>query len=153
VVDHLSELGLTMVGYDISLGMLAQARRAFPHLRFDVGDLEALDVADASLGGIVARYSLIHVPPARLASVFDEWLRLLEPGAPVLVAFFAASAAEAHGSPFDHLVATAYELFPATIATQLEDAGFTIVEIVMRDAHPGERPLAHATLLAITTGL
>lgn len=148
VVNHLSELGLTAVGYDLSPGQIAEARNAFPDSQFHVGDLAALDTTDSSLGGIVARYSLIHTLPSRLGDVFGEWIRVLEPGAPVLVSFFASSSAEAHGSPFDHAVVTAYELFPATIARQLQDAGFTDVEVDIRDPPEGARPFDQGTVLA-----
>jgi len=148
VVDHLHGLGLAAIGYDLSPGQIAQARSAFPDAQFHVGDLAALDVADSSLGGIVARYSLIHMPPSRFGDVFGEWIRVLEPGAPVLVSFFASSSAEAHGSPFDHAVVTAYVLFPATIVRQLQDAGFTDVEFGVCDPSEGARPLDHATVFA-----
>lgn len=148
VVNHLSKLGLTAIGYDISPGLIAEARRAFPDEQFHVGDLAALGVAASSLGGIVARYSLIHMLPSRLGSVFEEWMRVLESGAPVLVSFFASSSVEAHGSPFDHAVVTAYELFPATIVRQLQDAGFAGVEVAVRNPLDGERALEHGTILA-----
>lgn len=147
VVGHLTGLGLTAIGYDVSPGLLAEARLAHPELRFEEGDLTALDVADGSLGGIVARYSLIHLPPNDLGDVFSGWHRLLEPGAPVLVSFFAA-ATEAHGTPFDHLVTTAYALHAATIAGLLRAAGLHVVEITTRGPIGDERRLDHATVLA-----
>lgn len=148
VVNHLSELGLEAVGYDISPGQIAEARRAFPQSEFHVGDLTALDMDESSLGGIVARYSLIHMPPSCLGDVFEEWMQVLEPGAPVLMSFFGSSSADAHGAPFDHKVVTAYELFPATIAQQLQDAGFTVVEIGTCPPPEGGRPFDQATVLA-----
>lgn len=150
VVNHLTALGLAAIGYDISPGQIAEAQRAFPDLRFEVGDLTTLDIGECALGGIVARYSLIHMLPTRLSAIFAGWRRMLEAGAPVLVSFFAASSADAHGSPFDHAVATAFELFPATIAGQLEDAGFGDIEIGTRRPLPGERALDHGTILART---
>lgn len=69
VVNHLFELGLAVVGCDLSPGQISQAWSAFPDLRFHVGDLAALDVADFSLGGIVTRYLLIHMLPSRLGDV------------------------------------------------------------------------------------
>ncbi len=149
VVNYLSGLGLEVFGYDISPGQLAQAHQAFPDLRFEIGDLTSLDNADSSLGGIVARYSLIHMLPAHFESVFAEWFRVLEPGAPVLVSFFASASAETHGSPFDHAVVTGYALFPATIAQQLQDAGFGDIEVTVRGPLKGERALDHGTILAI----
>ncbi len=148
VVDHLTELGLSAVGYDLSPGQIAEARNAFPDSQFHVGDLAALDVADASLGGVVSRYSLIHMLPSRLGDVFEEWMRVLEPGAPVLVSFFGSLTADSHGTPFDHAVVTAYELFPATIARLLHDAGFIDAEIGVRDPPDGGRPFDQGTVLA-----
>jgi SAM-dependent methyltransferase len=150
VVAHLTELGLTAVGYDVSPGQIAEARRAFPDLDFQVGDLAVLDTADSSLGGIVARYSLIHMPPSCLNEVFNEWVRVLEPGAPVLVSFFASASADEHAVPFDHAVVTAYALFPATVAQLLRDAGFVEIEIGVCDPPAGARPLEQGTVLART---
>lgn len=148
VTNLLSELGLAPVGYDISPGLLTEARRAFPHLRFRLGDLTAPDIATQSLGGIVSRHSLIHLEPSRLGAVFTQWLGLLIPGAPVLVSFFAAPSAEGHGTPFDHAVVTAYALCPTTVAHQLRTAGFTEPAITTRSPLAGQRPLDHATILA-----
>lgn len=148
VVDHLAGLGLSVIGLDLSPGQIAEARKAFPLSTFQVGDLTALALADSSLGGIVSRYSLIHLPPDRLGAVFEEWLRVLEPAAPVLVSFFGSTSAEAHGTPFDHRVATAYELFPATVAHQMGVAGFRDLRIGTRPPPVGGRPLDQATILA-----
>ncbi len=152
VVNHLTELGLTTIGYDLSSGQIAEARSAFPALQFEVGDLTALDITDSSLGGIVSRYSLIHMLPSRLGDAFTEWMRALEPEAPVLVSFFGATSPNAHGTPFDHAVVTAYALFPATIAQQLQDAGFTDIEIGVKDPPEGGRPFDQATVLAQKPG-
>lgn len=148
VVDHLTGLGVPAVGYDITPGLVAQARLAFPDLEFHVADISALQVGDASFGGIVARYSLIHMPPESLGRVFQSWRPLLTPGGPLLVSFFAAPTVQAHGTAFDHAMVTAYALHPATIASQLEEAGFTVVEIGTRGPLTGERALDHATVLA-----
>lgn len=148
IAHHLSELGLDVIGYDFSTGQIAQARTAFPGSEFHVGDLAALDVADSSIGGIVSRYSIIHIAPSLLSDVFAEWVRVLEPEAPVLVSFFGSLSVETHGTPFDHRVATAYELFPGTVARQLQDAGFVDIEIGIRPTPDDVRPFDQATVLA-----
>lgn len=148
VVHHLSGLGVSTVGYDISPGQVARARQTFPAAVFHVGDLAALEVGDGALGGIVSRYSIIHLPPARLGEVFEEWMRVLEPGAPVLLSFFGSLTADSHGTPFDHKVTTAYELFPATVAQQLRHAGFDDIDVgVMPPLPGGGRPFVQATIL------
>lgn len=149
VTAYLVERGLNTIGSDLSPGQIAQARKAFPALDFHVGDLAKLVHADNSLGGIVSRYSIIHTPPRELETAFAEWRRALEPGAPLLVSFFGSLAAADHGTPFDHKVVTAYELFPATIAEHLADVGFGDVEFATLPPPEGGRPFDQATVLAV----
>lgn len=149
IVDHLCDLGLPAVGYDISAGQIAKARKTFPGRTFHLGDLASLEIDDASTGGIVSRYSVIHMDPSDLHEAFEEWVRVLAPGAPLLMSFFGSLSAEEHGTPFDHKVTTAYELCPATIAHQLEDAGFIEIEINTLPARPeSRRRFDQATIVA-----
>jgi ubiquinone/menaquinone biosynthesis C-methylase UbiE len=67
--------------------MIEVARRSHPDLRFEVGSMNALDLADGSLGGIVAWYSIIHTPRGLLPQVFAEFARVLVPGGHLLLAF------------------------------------------------------------------
>lgn len=80
-----SELGLSVFGIDLSPRMVELARSAFPELRFEVGSMSALDVADGSLAGVVAWYSTHHVPFEAKAGVFAEFCRVLAPGGHLLV--------------------------------------------------------------------
>jgi hypothetical protein len=43
--------------------MIKLARQAYPDLRFEVGSMAALEVADGVLGGGLSRWSIIHTPP------------------------------------------------------------------------------------------
>lgn len=148
VTQHLTELGLDMRGFDLSPALIAEAQSMFPELDVQVADFTALDLPDASFAGILTRYSLIHSQPSDLASTFVEFGRLLKPDAPIHVSFFAASSAEEHGTPFDHKVVTAYALFPATIAGELERAGFDRLEVDVIGPRQGERQLDHAIIHA-----
>lgn len=152
VTNYLTGLGVNVVGYDISPALIAEAKRAHPNGEFHVGDFSSLDFPDASLSGILSRYSLIHTPPSELPRIFSEWQRAIRPGAPALLSFFASSSAQRHGMPFDHAVATAYELFPATIVRQLEDAGWGALEVTVHGPIEGARPLDHAAILARKIG-
>jgi SAM-dependent methyltransferase len=87
VTAHLDSLGLSVTGIDLSPGMIDEARRTYPELRFEIGSLLGLDLADGVLGGIVAWYSIIHVPDESLPQVFAEFRRLLAPGGYALLAF------------------------------------------------------------------
>ncbi len=148
VVDALARLGVEAVGYDLSPALIGEARRLFPASRFRLGDLGCLDCDDSSLAGIVSRYSLIHLDPARLRDVFAEWARVLEPCAPVLVSFFASGSSATHGRTFDHAVVTAHELCAEAVVEDMRAVGFDDFEVATRRPLPGERALDHATILA-----
>ncbi len=69
VTAHLNDIGSPAFGIDLSPQMVAQARQAYPNLRFETGSMLTLDLPDRCLGGIVAWYSIIHVPDEREANV------------------------------------------------------------------------------------
>jgi len=87
VTAHLKGLGLTAFGIDLSPQMVAVARQAHPGLQFEVGSMLDLDLPDATLGGLLAWYSTIHVPDDRLPEAFAEFYRVLLPGGYALLAF------------------------------------------------------------------
>ncbi|WP_313949460.1 class I SAM-dependent methyltransferase, partial [Frankia sp. AvcI1] len=90
VTAHLCELGVDAFGVDLSPQMIRLARRDRPGLRFAVGNMHRLALADGVLGGIVAWYSIIHTPPVRVPALFAEFARVLAPGGHLLLGFQAA---------------------------------------------------------------
>lgn len=87
ITAHLADAALRVVGLDLSSGMTTVSRSARPDLAFAVADAGALSLRAGALGGLVAWYSLIHVPTDLLPGVLDEFARVTRPGAPVVVAF------------------------------------------------------------------
>ncbi|UUY51693.1 class I SAM-dependent methyltransferase [Streptomyces yangpuensis] len=137
VTAHLRDLGLDVFGVDLSPGMVDFARAAHPGLRFRIGSMDALDLADGALGGIVSWYSVIHAPPAELPAYFAEFRRVLAPGGTLLLAFF-----EAEGGPvtaFDHKVTTAYRWPVDDLAELAREAGFTEIGRMLREPGSEER--------------
>ncbi|MFC0437575.1 class I SAM-dependent methyltransferase [Kutzneria buriramensis] len=137
VTAHLHSLGLTAFGIDLSPSMIALAREAHPDLRFEEGSMTALDLADGVLGGILAFYSVIHLPPRLLPAVFAEFRRVLAPGGHLLLGFFAGD--DPLPQEFDHKVTLAYRWSPDTLADLLRRAGFAEVARMVRAPHEGER--------------
>ncbi|WP_045875906.1 class I SAM-dependent methyltransferase [Pseudofrankia sp. DC12] len=135
----LSGLGLDAFGVDLSPAMITIARRAFPDLRFEVAAMTDLGLADGTLGGIVAWYSIIHVPPTDLPGILAEFHRLLAPGGQLLVGFQTTDQPDGSPQPFDHKVTTAYR-WPADSAAALSrDAGFVETARVVRPPDGTER--------------
>ncbi|MGW2156776.1 class I SAM-dependent methyltransferase [Nonomuraea sp. NPDC001699] len=134
---HLRDLGLDAFGIDLSPALLDLARRDFPGLRFELGSMDALDVADGELGGLVSWYSMIHVPPAELPAYFAEFRRVLAPGGHLLLGFF-----EAEGDPvteFDHKVTPAYRWPIDDLADLARKEEFVEVGRMLREPLEDER--------------
>jgi SAM-dependent methyltransferase len=86
VARYLHERGVAIQGVDLSPAMIAHARQLNPGIDFTQGNLLALDVGDAVWGGIVAFYSLIHVPRVDFSTALREIKRVLRPGGVLLLA-------------------------------------------------------------------
>ncbi|MFD9333366.1 class I SAM-dependent methyltransferase [Streptomyces sp. NPDC060028] len=138
VTAHLDGLGVRAFGVDLSPAMVAVARRTYPGLRFEVGSMAALDIADGVLGGVLAWYSTVHTPPGELLPLFAEFARVLAPGGHALIAFEAGDAQNrlehAYGHPVDLDV---HWTPPERIAELLAAAGLAETARLVRepDAH------------------
>jgi SAM-dependent methyltransferase len=134
VAAFLVHHGLDVVGVDVSEGMLAAARRAHPHIRFEKGELAALPFEPGALAGAAYWYSIIYTPPDELSETFAELGRVLVPGGHALFGFQTGSGepvrrATAHGT---NLPLTNYLHNPSEVAAQLEEVGLTIYAQVVR---------------------
>ena len=63
---------------------LEAVQRLNPGIEFRQGDMHSPDIEDAAWGGIVAFYSIIHVPRSRIAAALAEMRRVLRPCSPPL---------------------------------------------------------------------
>jgi SAM-dependent methyltransferase len=139
VTAHLDELGLTAFGVDASPVMIGLARQAYPALRFDVGSMAALDIADGALEGVLSRWSIIHTPPHELPVVLAEFHRVLAPGGHLLVGFWAGDDPSHPTQVFDHAVAPAYRWSPDHLAAMLRTSGLAEVARMVREPQPTDR--------------
>ncbi|GAA1370531.1 class I SAM-dependent methyltransferase [Streptomyces beijiangensis] len=140
ITTFLDTLGLDVSGIDLSPGMVAVAREAYPHLRFDEGSLLSLDLADGSLAGVVAWYSIIHTPPEQLPLIFAEFHRVLAPGGRLLLAFKAGDRRIHLEHAYGHdLSLDVYWLEPDHVAGLLEQAGLVEQTRVIRQPNATEK--------------
>lgn len=123
-----------VLGLDASARFVATARSRFPHVDFAVGDLAALPVATASVGGVLAWFTIIHTPPTQVPAVLAELARVLVPGGSLLLGFVDGDA----GTPFDHTVVTAYHWSVDALGVLVEDQGFVVERAATRQ-DPGAR--------------
>jgi SAM-dependent methyltransferase len=78
VAAHLALAGADVTGIDLSPGMVEEARRRFPELPFEVGDLAALP--PGRWAAVTAWYSLVHLAPQELPGAIDALVRAVRPG-------------------------------------------------------------------------
>ncbi|MFF4017538.1 class I SAM-dependent DNA methyltransferase [Streptomyces sp. NPDC001843] len=142
VTAHLRGLGVPVFGVDLSPRMVTLAREAHPHLRFHVGSMTSLDLPDGTLGGIMALYSVIHVPDDHLPTVFAEFHRTLVPGGHVLLCFQSGDDAgrmrltERFGHEIDLYY---YWRTPDTVSALLAEAGLEPVATTVREPVDDEK--------------
>ncbi|ATO14327.1 SAM-dependent methyltransferase [Micromonospora sp. WMMA2032] len=140
VTAHLRRLGLDVTGVDLSPGMVAVARRAYPELRFAVGSMTEPIAADGSLAGLVAWYSVIHLPPELLPEVFAGFHRALAPGGHLLLAVKAGDRLDRRERAYGHRVTyDVHWLPPQRLSAQLTAAGFAVTATILREPVDGER--------------
>jgi ubiquinone/menaquinone biosynthesis C-methylase UbiE len=128
LTGYLHGLGLDVSGIDLSPGMIAMAEREHPGLRFRAGSMTELPLADDSVNGLFAWWSLIHVPDEAIPGVFAHFRRALRAGGPLMVGF---NLGEGHrlktegygGHPMKVAV---YRRTSEQVTQWLHEAGFTI---------------------------
>ena len=143
---HLRMLGVAAVGFDVVPAFVDHARTAHPGGRYGLASLRRLPVPDGSVAGVLAWFSLIHLPPDDLDGVLAELRRALAPAGRLVVGFFDG----AEVVPFDHQVTTAWYWPADVLSERLGRAGFTELERRCRPGvdEPGHRPPAALAALA-----
>lgn len=145
VTAFLHGLGLGVFGIDLSPAMVELARKAYPDLQFEEGTMTALNLADNGLSGIVAWYSVIHVPPTQLPAVFDEFHRVLAPGGHLLLAFQVGDEPLHLSQAFGREISLDFHrLMPDRVSKLLRKTGFTVDARMIREPNDWEKvPQAH----------
>lgn len=77
--------GFEVVGVDFSSSMLKIARKNVPEVILIKEDLTELSFRENSFDGLVALYSIIHVPREMHASLYQSFHRILKPDGVMLI--------------------------------------------------------------------
>jgi SAM-dependent methyltransferase len=136
VAAYLHELGAQVVGVDLSPEMVAIARQRSPEIPFEQGSMLALAASDASWGGIVALYSIIHLPVEERPRALAEFYRALRPGGLLLLAFHIGDEQRHLDEWWGQEVSLdIWFLQPREIESLLIEAGFTVEMSLVRQPY------------------
>lgn len=154
VAAHLQSHGASLVGLDLSHAMLLEASRLFPALPLVCANMNRLPAARESLAGIVAMYAIVHTPAGQLTALFHEFLRVLRPGAPLLVSFHMGSQPLHLDEWWDLPVNVDFHFFSGgQVNDSLRAAGFTVEEYHERAPYPEvEHPSRRGYVIASRPG-
>ena len=157
VAAYLAELGVRVVGVDLSPAMVEMARMRYPFLDFRVGSMVALPYGDGEWAGAVCAYAIIHLSPGQRAIAYAELARVIAPGGWLLLSFHVSDADHPTGATahFDNWWGADVDLDfhfldPAEVAAGLRDAGFAVMSRIDREPWPGvEHASRRSYLLAL----
>ena len=77
---YMVEKGFEVIGLDLSSQMIQLARKKSPGTKFLLADLREIDFEDGSFDGLLASYSLIHVPKKDAPRTLSAFFEVLKPG-------------------------------------------------------------------------
>jgi ubiquinone/menaquinone biosynthesis C-methylase UbiE len=136
IAAYLDSRGALAMGIDLSPAMIAQAQKLYPGITFRQGDMLALPLEDASLGGIAAFYSIIHIDPDTIPRALREMRRVLKPGGTVLMAFHVGHEVRHVDNMWDIPVDVDFIFYQSSfMAQRLQEAGFILDERIERSPY------------------
>jgi SAM-dependent methyltransferase len=150
VARYLRDRGVDVYGIDISPAMVAEAGRANPDVEFRTGDLTDLAGDGSDLAGVVAFYSLIHLPRERVTEALASVRERLRPGGLLFVAFHVGSEVLHLDEWWGRAVSVDFTFFEVDeMRAYLGDAGYEPEWVVERAPYAGvEHPTRRGYILA-----
>ena len=138
VARYLLDRGVAVAGLDLSAALVACARQLNPTIPFEQGDFRRLPALDHSWAGMVAFYSIVHLPREEVTPTLVEWRRVVRPGGLLLLAVHLGENALNLDEWWGHRVSVDFAFFQThELVGYLEAAGWHIVETTEQDPYLG----------------
>lgn len=137
IARYFHDRGFEVVGVDLSAGMLKEARKFNPGVRFVKANMKKLPFKSGELAGIVGFFSLCHIPRWEVPSVLTELRRTLRPSGQLLVSFHPGKGTFFRTESWGKSVSLQTTMFQSLeLQDYLTTAGFRIVGSMERPPEP-----------------
>ncbi len=137
VAAYLHAQGREAIGVDLADGMIEQAQRLYPAVLFVRADMRDLPFASGAFAGIVAFYSLIHIPPAEMVRTLHELRRVLQQDGELLVGFHRGEEVRRVDTMLDEPVQLDFHFFTTQqMSDWITQTGFVVAEVTEREPYP-----------------
>jgi SAM-dependent methyltransferase len=141
VTRFLADRGADVTGIDVSSASIDIASAREPALRFEVADMCQLPCGDGALGGLVAFYSVIHLPREQVPVALAEFRRVLRPGGVLLVSMHGGTGEIQSDGWFGRPVSVRATLWALPdLMAAIEAAGFVVRRHYDREPYAAEHP-------------
>jgi SAM-dependent methyltransferase len=138
---YLAHRGVDVAGADLSLRSVAVARSRQPGLAFAAADMCRLPLRHGCMAGVVAFYSVIHLPRERIPAALAEFRRVLRPGGGMLIAMHGGDGETGAAEWFGHPVQVRATLVRmGELSAMAGAAGFSVIEQHERAPYDSEAP-------------
>jgi len=122
-----------ITGIDLSPGMISAARRLFPQIKFETGDLLNIVYPSGYLGSALAFYAIVHFTTDQIRKCFSEIHSVLKTGGNFLFSFHAGDEIVHFDKAHDKEVDIDLFFFKTDdIIPLLYGTGFNIIDAIER---------------------
>jgi trans-aconitate methyltransferase len=142
LTGYLHDLGVDIVGIDPVPEFISHANFTRPDIEFSLGTLQDLERPVHGWSGILAWYSLIHLPPSEIDGSLADLRSVIDDGGTLVTGVFTGDQVAA----FEHKVLTAYRWPIDEFVQRVTRAGFVEFDRLERPADGPVRP--HAAIAA-----
>ncbi len=135
--EYLKNLGIEISGLDLSERILEQARKNYPEIHFQKGNILELEFENDSIAGAVAFYAIVHFTDEQVGVAFNEAFRVLQPGGLFLFTYHIGEEKIRIEEFFGKKIDIDFMFFSSDfISSCLKWSGFEKIEIIEREPYP-----------------
>jgi ubiquinone/menaquinone biosynthesis C-methylase UbiE len=142
-----------IIGIDLSEKMIEKAANNFPDIKFEAGNMLHLRFDNASVGGIVAFYAIVHFSYEEIFAWLKECYRVLKPGAQLLFSFHAEEKTLPVEEFLGKKVSINWYFFDTNKVVDLvKESGLKIIDVVTRYPYPDKEHPSMRTYIVCEKG-